>query len=140
MITKRGWGRAALGAVGLTLGGGLAIAALPALTALARVEHGQWELKAIGSNDATRTLCITDPRVLIHNGHDVGQCQHSVITNDTNTTTLHYACRGSHGQTTVKVATPRSFNLETQGIINGAPFEDEYEARLIGSCTAAKSR
>ena len=61
-----------------------------------------------------------------------------MITNDTNTTTLHYACRGSHGQTTVKVATPRSFNLETQGIINGAPFEDEYEARLIGSCNGRK--
>ncbi|RYD25684.1 MAG: hypothetical protein EOP89_08690 [Lysobacteraceae bacterium] len=139
MITKRGWGRAALGAVGLTLGGGFAIAAaLPSLTALSRVERGQWELKAIDSNAPTRSLCITDPRVLIHYGHDVGQCQHSVIANDTNTTTLHYACRGSHGQTTVKVATPRSFNLETQGIINGAPFEDEYEARRIGSCTPAK--
>jgi hypothetical protein len=137
MIMKnRNMMRASLAGIALVLGGGLATAAAnPALVALARVERGQWQLKEIGTNPETRTLCIRDPRVLIHYGHDVAQCQHTVTVNDANATAVHYTCQGSHGQTTVKVATPRSFNLDTQGIINGAPFEDSFEARYIGACT-----
>lgn len=126
--------------IGLSLVGGLSVAAaMPSLTALSRVEHGQWQLKSVGTNDETQTLCLTDPRVLLHYRHDMAHCQHVVVTNDINTTTVHYTCQGSHGQTMVKVATPRSFNLDTQGIIKGAPFEDSYEARYIGQCSAASA-
>ena len=126
---------AGVAGIGLILGSGLAVAAAaPGLTALARVERGQWQLKEIGTNPETRTVCVRDPRILIHYGHDVAQCQHTVTINDINTTAIHYTCQGSHGQTTVKVATPRSFNLDTQGIINGAPFEDSFEARYLGAC------
>jgi len=126
---------AGVAGIGLVLGSGLAVAAAaPGLTALARVERGQWQLKEIGTNPETRTVCVRDPRILIHYGHDVAQCQHTVTVNDSNTTVIHYTCRGSHGQTAVKVATPRSFNLDTQGIINGAPFEDSFEARYLGDC------
>ena len=135
-LTRSSTVRLCVAAVAMTVCGGLATAAAaPGLTALKRIERGEWQLKSIGTNAPAQTLCIADPRVLIHYGHDVVQCQHSVVANDANTTTLHYTCKASHGQTTVKVATPRSFNLETQGIINGAPFEDEFEARRIGACT-----
>ncbi|MET3825629.1 MULTISPECIES: DUF3617 domain-containing protein [Sphingomonas] len=136
IANKRTWVRAGLAGIGLLMGSGLVAAvSAPSLTALARVERGEWQLKQVGTNPDTRTLCIRDPRVLIHYAHEVEQCHHTVVANDINTTAMHFTCRGSHGQTIVKVATPRSFNLDTQGVINGAPFEDSFDARYLGPCS-----
>lgn len=129
---------ARLGVAGLMLVSGLAVAAPaggPALAAVARIEPGQWQLKALGSDAAPRTVCIGDAESIIQYGHANAQCQRFVIANDVNVATVHYTCPGiGHGQTSVKVATPRNFNLETQGIVNGAPFDEQYEARRLGAC------
>ena len=123
---------------GLVMSGALASAAPaggPMLAAVARIEPGQWQLKTIGASPAPRTLCVADATVLIQYGHAAAQCQRTVITNDADTATVQYNCPGTgHGRTTFKVATPRSFNLETQGILNGAPFEEAYEAHRLGDC------
>ena len=122
---------------GLVLVGGLTAAGGPTLTALGRIEQGQWQIKAIGADTPPRTACLTDMNVLIQYGHGNGQCQRSIVTNDYNTTTVHYVCAGAgHGQTSIKVATPRAFNLDTQGILSGAPFDESYEARRTGTCGA----
>lgn len=129
---------------GLVVTSGVAVAAPaggPGFAALARIEAGQWQLKPIDSNVAPRTVCIGDARVLIQYGHSNAQCQHAVVTNDYNTATVQYACPGAgHGLTSVKVATQTNFNIETQGILNGAPFDEQYEARRIGDCPAGASR
>ncbi len=125
-------------AAGLTMTGGLAAAAPaggPALAAVARLEPGEWQLRAIGATPGARSLCLTDAAVLIQYRHPGAQCQRYVVTNDADVATVHFTCPGTgHGRTTFKVATPRSFNLETQGILNGQPFEEAYEARRIGAC------
>lgn len=122
----------------LMVTGGLAIAAPasgPPLAAVARLEPGEWQLKAVGAAPAPRSLCLADATVLIQYGHSALQCQRVVITNEADVATVHYTCPGTgHGRTTFKVATPRAFNLETQGILNGAPFEEAYEAHRIGAC------
>ncbi len=80
-------------------------------------------------------MCIDDAEMLLQYGHSSAQCRRYIIANEANLATVHYTCPGTgHGQTSVKVATPRNFNLETQGIINGAPFEEQYEARRLGAC------
>lgn len=131
-------------AMGLAMTGGLAIAApaaAPTLAAVARIEAGQWQLKPIDGSSAPRTVCIGDARVLIQYGHSSAQCQHSVVANDANVATVQYACPGvGHGLTSLKVATQRNFNLETQGILNGAPFDEQFEARRIGACPAGAAR
>lgn len=123
---------------GLLMTAGLAAAApaaAPTLAAVARIEPGQWQLKARDSAAVPSTLCIGDADMLIQYGHTGVQCQRFVIANEVNLATVHYTCPGTgHGQTSVKVTTPRNFSLETQGIINGAPFEEQYEARRIGAC------
>ena len=132
------------GVLGAVLTGGLAVAAPaagPTLAAVARIEAGLWQLKPIDGSAAPRTVCIGDARVLIQYGHSGAQCQHSVVTNDANVATVQYACPGvGHGLTSLKVATQRNFNLDTQGILNGAPFEQQYEARRIGACPAGAPR
>jgi hypothetical protein len=115
----------------------VAPAGAPTLAAVARIEPGQWQLKALGSSATPNTVCIGDADMLIQYGHSNAQCQRFIIANEANVATVHYTCPGTgHGQTSVKVLTPRNFSLETQGIINGAPFEEQYEARRIGACPA----
>lgn len=117
---------------------GLAVSAPAAgpLVALARLEAGQWQIKTLGSDAAPRALCLADAGALVQYGHSGTQCQHVIVTNETDLATVQYTCSGiGHGVTSFKVATPRNFNLETQGILNGAPFDEHYEARRIGTCS-----
>lgn len=131
-------------AAGLVMMSGLALAApadAPALAALARIEPGQWQFKSLDSDAPPRSLCIGDRRPLLQFGHGGAQCQHTVLVNDANLARVSYVCPGTgHGQTNVKVATQRNFNLETQGILGGAPFDEQYEARRTGDCTAGAVR
>jgi len=131
---------ARLAGAGLIMAVGLATAAPasgPALAAVARIEPGQWQLKPRGSDAAPRTVCIADAEVLIQYGHSSAGCQRFIIANEANLATVHYTCPGTgHGQTSVKVLTPRNFTLDTQGIVNGAPFDDQFEARRLGACPA----
>lgn len=122
------------------IGGGTALAAPaagPALAALARIEPGQWQVKPVGSDAAPRTLCITDPAVLIQYEHAPTACRHFTIADLPDTATVRYTCPGmGHGQTTIRIVTPRSFLLSTQGIASGTPFEDDFEARRLGDCAS----
>ncbi|GHH11673.1 hypothetical protein E2E30_10985 [Sphingomonas sp. AAP5] len=129
---------------GLAATGGLAAAApagAPTLAALARIEPGEWQFKALDSDAPPRSICIADARPLIQFGHGNAQCQHKVLVDDANVARVTYVCPGTgHGQTSVKVATQRNFNLETQGILSGAPFDEQYEARRVGDCAAGVAR
>jgi hypothetical protein len=132
------------GVAGVVMSLGLAAAAPaagPVLAAVARIEAGQWQFKSLDSTAAPRTVCLGDARVLIQYGHSDAQCQHAIVANDANQATVQYTCPGTgHGVTTFKVATQRNFNLETQGIVNGAPFDEQYEARRIGACPAGAAQ
>lgn len=117
---------------------GLAIAARaadPALLALDQIQPGQWQVKEAGSDAPGRTLCIGNTASLVQFGRGTAQCRHYVIANEASMVTVHFTCTGSgHGQTTIKVSTPRAFNLSTQGIMGGTPFDEQYEARRMGAC------
>jgi sarcosine oxidase gamma subunit len=124
-----------LAAAGL---GAAAPAVAPQLLALAKVEGGEWQLKAAGSQ-TTRSLCVSDPGVLLQLGHAGAQCSRFVIADAPDAATVHYTCPGSgHGRTTIAIETPRLFRLQTQGIADGAPFDLDYEGRRVGAC-AGKS-
>lgn len=121
---------------------GIAFAApvgTPMLAALGRIEAGQWQIKPVGSDAAPRSLCVADPSVLIEYGHAGTACRHFTILDQPDTATVQYTCPGTgHGRTTIRIVTPRSFMLSTQGISAGAPFEDDFEARRTGPCAAPR--
>jgi hypothetical protein len=133
-----------VGVASLVMMSGLVAAAPaggPVLAALARIQAGQWQFKSLDTASAPRTVCLGDARVLIQYGHSSAQCQHAVVTNSYDVATVQYACPGTgHGQTSVKVATQTNFNIETQGILSGAPFDEQFEARRLGDCPSGASR
>jgi hypothetical protein len=60
-----------------------------------------------------------------------------VIANEARRTVVHYSCaKTGHGETIVKVETPRLIQIESQGIVNKEPFALSLEGRRVGACSA----
>lgn len=106
------------------------------LTALAQIERGEWVLRA--PDGSTRSICISDPRVLLQLRHRGASCQRFIVENGPSAGRVTYSCAGlGSGDTRITVETPRLIRLETQGISRGLPFTEEYEGRRTGVCASA---
>jgi hypothetical protein len=123
---------AAVLAVGLI--GGAAVAAGP-FAALAGLDRGRWQLKAIGGAVA-REVCAPDPLRLVQLNHPGPACARFTIQDAADHVTIQYNCgpRG-YGKTTITVQDPGQIRLDTQGISpDGRPFDASYEGRFAGAC------
>jgi hypothetical protein len=104
----------------------------PVPAALRGVERGQWILR---SADGERKLCLTNVTALVQLAHGDQPCRQIVMDETPRSATVRYICPGhGQGRSVVSVETPRSLHLETQGVIDGAPFSEDYEARFVGTC------
>lgn len=104
-----------------------------ALIALDAIERGQWQLRETGGQ--TSKLCLTNPAALLQLRHAGAQCTQVVVENSRDRATIHYTCPGhGYGRTTVSVETARLVRVDTQGILDGAPFASELEGRKLGAC------
>jgi hypothetical protein len=114
-------------------------AAAPTLIALGQIEPGQWQLRARDAS-VDRSVCVSDPRTLLQVRHGSAVCSRFVIANDARATTIHYTCPGAgHGQTTLRVETPRLIQIESQGVAEKEPFSIRLEGRRIGNCAVKTS-
>lgn len=132
MRVKR-WTRAALaGGLLLLAGNGTVPQRKPALTALNGIELGEWRLR---SASGERRLCIANRWAVLQIMHGTTQCQHFVMENTSRSATIRYTCPShGHGRTTIGVETPRLIRIDTQGVADGSPFSENYEARRVGAC------
>ena len=103
------------------------------LTALGKIERGQWQLKEEGGG--AQKLCLGNPAALLQLRHAGIACSQVVIENSASVATVHYTCPGhGYGRTTVRVETSKLVTVETTGIVDGAPFSAELEGRKLGAC------
>lgn len=107
------------------------------LSALSSLQPGRWQLREIGLAGApTRSICVTDPRMLMQIQHRDTACSRVVISDEGRRATVHYTCpAGDFGRTTIRVDTNRLAVIDTQGIDGGRPFAYRLEARRTGACT-----
>lgn len=112
------------------------------LTALKLLEPGLWELRIHGR--PPKFSCIADTAALVQIEHDQPGCSRFVIANEPKVSTVHYSCeRAGWGRTTVRVETPTTAAIQTQGISHNLPFDYNVEAHRVGACgavTAAQQR
>jgi hypothetical protein len=101
---------------------------------LGKLEIGQWVVKPYDKGSAKRSLCVRNPAALIQIEHG-GGCRHDVLSSDGRGATVEYSC-GSRGfgHTTVRMQTPRSATIDTQGMVDGRPFAYRAVARRVGAC------
>lgn len=102
---------------------------------LAKIERGEWTLRA--ADGSTRSICVTDPQVLLQLQHRGATCSRFVVEDGSLEGRVTYSCPGlGNGATRVVVETPRLIRIESQGVTRGLPFSFEYEGRRTGACSA----
>jgi hypothetical protein len=115
-------------------------AARTPILAFDRIQPGAWQLRALGSKDPAQRICIADAYDLIQLRHPSAACSRFVLTNEAGTATVHYTCTGNgYGRTTIKVETPGLIRIESQGLVDRAPFQSTFEARRLGECAVGAS-
>jgi hypothetical protein len=111
------------------------------VAALDGVEPGEWVLRDTAGTAPSRSICLGDGAQLIQLHHGDVSCTRRVLDNSAEAATVNYSCPGAgHGQTAVTVETSRIIHVHTQGLARGAPFDVDYEARLVGPCGATAGR
>ncbi|PKP98843.1 MAG: hypothetical protein CVT74_09690 [Alphaproteobacteria bacterium HGW-Alphaproteobacteria-13] len=107
----------------------------PSLAMLDRLEKGSWQLRERGQDNVARTMCLGDARRMIQLEHPRANCSRYIIEDAPNSVTVHYTCPGAgHGRTTIRSETNRLVQIDTQGIAEGRPFSQAFEARRTGPC------
>jgi hypothetical protein len=107
--------------------------------ALQKIELGLWDIKAKDVRDGSKTMCITDPAVLLQLAHPGLACKRFPISNAQTEATVHYSCAGAgSGQTSIRVETARLVQIDTQGLVSQRPFQMKFEGRRIGNCLTAR--
>jgi adenine-specific DNA methylase len=88
------------------------------------------------SADGERKLCVRNPADLLQVMHGTAQCEHFVMEQTQRSITIRYTCPGhGHGRTTLAIETGKLVHVDTQGVLDGAPFSEDYEGRRIGNCS-----
>lgn len=109
------------------------------ITALNTIELGNWELRSRSDSNENRSICVTDPTILLKLQHSSAACSRFVIYNDQRMATVHYSCANvGNSRTTVRVETPRLIQIDSQGTINREPFSVQLEGRRTSGCGTAK--
>lgn len=110
----------------------LGVAAASA-SVFATAEPGLWEISRSGSPAVK--LCVANTAMLAQFEHRNSRCSRNVIRDNGSAATVHYTCPGGDfGQSDLRLVTPRSLSIQTQGISAGAPFQYTIQARRIGNC------
>lgn len=102
---------------------------------LNRLAPGQWEIHEIGKPESVRRLCLSDPRQFVHLDQPAQACRRTVLSEEGNAANFRFVCpRVGNGVTRLTAESPSIVRVQVQGLLRGAPFDRDYEARRIGRC------
>ncbi len=111
-----------------------ATAQAPTLSMLDKLDRGQWVLRIRGSGEQKR-ICVRTGRELIQLRHTGPNCSRYVVEDSAGQVTVQYSCAGNgYGRTSIRRETGSLAQIESQGIVDGKPFEFTAEARRTGTC------
>lgn len=107
------------------------------LAMLDQLESGRWELRSRGARGSSEQICLQDGRRLIQLRHPASLCQRLIVSDGPGEVIVQYTCRGrGYGRTHIRRETGRLVQIESQGIVDGLPFDFSAEGRRIGECSA----
>lgn len=103
---------------------------------LAGVEPGLWEVSRSANGHSPRRICLRALPELAAIAHPGERCTRVLLRSGPGTSLYDVTCpAGDFARSMIRVTTPRSVKLETQGIHRGEPFDFALYARRVGSCT-----
>jgi hypothetical protein len=99
---------------------------------------GLWEVSRSATGAGAEKSCVPQASVLAQWEHRRAQCTRVVISSSATEAVIHYTCpMGDFGHSKMKVITPRTLRIETQGISGGFPFNYVLHARRVGDCASS---
>ena len=123
----------------IPLGLGIAGFALTAATLppVIAASGGLWEVGRSATGAGAERKCVPAAAVLAQWEHRQAPCTRTVVSSTATEAVVSYTCKdGGFGQSKLKVITPRTLRIETQGISAGLPFSYTLHARRLGDCPA----
>ena len=129
--------RAAVSRYIIPAGWGLAVLVLGAATLPPVIagSGGLWEVSRSATGAGAEKSCVPQASVLAQWEHRKAQCTRVVVSATATEAIIHYTCpMGDFGHSKMKVITPRTLRIETQGISGGFPFNYVLHARRVGEC------
>ena len=104
------------------------------LAMLDSIAKGAWSLR-IRDDSSEQRICVRDGRELIQIRHKQPGCSRFIVRDGANEVVVQYTCRGNgYGRTSLRREGNGLVQVESQGIIDGAPFSVSGEARHSGAC------
>jgi hypothetical protein len=95
---------------------------------------GAWSLR-IRDDGSEQRICVRDGRELIQLRHKQAGCSRFVVRDEASEVVVQYTCRGNgYGRTSIRREGDGLVQVQSQGIIDGAPFSISGEARHSGAC------
>jgi hypothetical protein len=124
-------------AVGVVVGG-IALAAVAVhaaeLAMLASLDKGGWTLR-IRDDGSQQRICVRTGQEFVQIRHKQPGCSRFVVQDGADEVIVQYTCRGNgYGRTSIRREGPGLVQIRSQGIVNGAPFSINGEARHTGAC------
>jgi hypothetical protein len=127
------WRLASIGAAA-ALAAVPSVAQAPELAMLGTLSKGAWTLRVRDDNTQQR-VCLRSGRELIQLRHKQPGCSRFVVRDSPTEVVVQYTCPGNgYGRTTIRREGNSLVQIQSQGIIDGAPFSISAEARHNGSC------
>ncbi len=98
------------------------------------LDKGGWELR-YRDGASPRAICVRSGRELIQLRHNESGCNRFVVEDGKNEVTVQYTCRGNgYGRTSIRKEGNGLVQIDSQGIVDGRPFQFSAEARHTGRC------
>jgi len=110
----------------------------PGASVLTQAMRGLWEISGAPGAQAPVRQCVADIAKLGQFEHRDRTCSHSVISDSAKASLVQYSCGAAgFGRSEIRLVTPRSLKISTQGISDNLPFNYELEAHRVGDCPKA---
>ena len=104
------------------------------LAMLDSLDSGAWEVR-FRDGSAARKLCLRNGRELIQLRHAQSGCNRFVVEDGQAEVTVQYTCPGNgYGRTNIRKESSALVQIDSQGIVDGRPFQFSAEARRTGTC------
>lgn len=116
-----------------------AVVAMPALaqgslTMLDSLQKGGWEVR-YRDGSPSKKVCVRSGREFIQLRHSGNGCNRFVVDDAASEVTVQYTCRGNgYGRTSIRKESASLVQIDSQGIVDGKPFQFSAEARRINGC------
>jgi hypothetical protein len=129
--------RVGVGKFLMPAGMGLAALALgaAALPPVLSQSGGLWEVSRSATGSKADKVCAPQAAAFAQWEHRRIRCTRTILRSSATDAVINYTCpSGDFGRSHVRVITPRTLRIETQGISQGFPFNYVLHARRIGNC------